>query len=210
VAVSPSSSPVPQEGRAPLFSPHTILCLGDSLTAGYGLAAPATQSFPGLLQEKIQAAGFKDAVVINAGLSGDTSAGGLRRIDWLLRQPVGVLVLALGANDGLRGIPTEETQRNLQGIIDKVRAKQPGVQVIIAGMRLPPNFGADYTDRFERIFPALAEINHAQLVPFLLKDVGGIPGLNQQDGMHPTAEGQRIVAETVWTALRSLIVPKQS
>ncbi len=188
------------------YSPvRTILCLGDSLTAGYGLAEPATESFPALLQQKIRAAGIRETVVVNAGVSGDTSAGGLRRIDWLLRQRIDVLVLALGANDGLRGIPTEETRRNLQGIINKVKAKNPAVRVLIAGMLLPPNFGDEYTERFKALFPTLAEANHATLIPFLLQDVGGIATLNQRDGVHPTAEGQRIIANTVWAKLKPLV-----
>ena len=186
---------------------RTILCFGDSLTAGHGLEDRATQSFPALLQQKIREAGRRETVVINAGESGDTSAGGLRRIEWYLRQPIqiDVLVLALGANDGLRGIPTEETRRNLQGIIDKVKAKNPAVRVLVAGMMLPPNFGDEYTERFKALFPTLAEANHATLIPFLLQDVGGIANLNQRDGVHPTAEGQRIIANTVWGKLKPLV-----
>ena len=199
---SPSAQRQVMDSPSPI---RTILCLGDSLTAGYGLAEPGSEAYPALLQQKIRAAGQRETVVINAGVSGDTSAGGLRRIDWLLRQQVDVLVLALGANDGLRGIPTDETRRNLQGIIDKARAKYPAVRVLLAGMMLPPNFGSEYTERFKALFPALAEENHATLIPFLLQDVGGIVNLNQRDGVHPTAEGQRIIANTVWNKLKPLL-----
>jgi acyl-CoA thioesterase-1 len=189
----------------PAAAPRTILFFGDSLTAGYGLDNPAEEAFPALIQQRLRAAGLKDTV-INAGLSGDTSAGGLRRIDWLLRRPIDILVLELGGNDGLRGLPVDATRRNLQGIIDKTRAKNPGVRVIVAGMRMPPNFGADYTASFAEVFPALVQANPgAVLIPFLLEGVGGIPQYNQADQIHPTAAGDRIIADLVWKALEPLL-----
>jgi acyl-CoA thioesterase-1 len=144
--------------------------------------------------------------VINAGLSGETSAGGLRRINWLLKRPIDVLVLELGANDGLRGIPAAQTRQNLQAIIDRVKEKNPAVKIIIAGMMVPPNMGADYAGEFQKIFPQLAKQNQAELIPFLLEGVAGIPELNLPDGIHPTAEGHRIVAGTVWKVVKPVLV----
>ena len=183
---------------------RNILFFGDSLTAGYGLASPATEAFPALIGEKLKAAGLPFAAV-NAGLSGDTTAGGLRRIDWALQRPVSILVLELGGNDGLRGLPTTETQRNLQAIIDKTRAKYPDVRVVVAGMRMPPNFGADYVARFAAVFPAVTQATPgAVLIPFILEGVGGNPQLNQRDQIHPTAEGDRLIAELVWKTLEPI------
>jgi acyl-CoA thioesterase-1 len=179
-----------------------VLVLGDSLAAGYGL--DPSEAYPAVLQEKIDTAGLKYRVV-NAGLSGDTTAGGLRRVDWLLKQHVDILVLELGGNDGLRGISPEATQANLQGIIDRVRKKEPQVQIVIAGMQMPPNMGPEYMEKFRRIFPDLAKQNRTALVPFLLEGVGGKEELNQGDRIHPTAEGQRIVAENVWRVLKPLL-----
>jgi len=173
----------------------TILFLGDSLTAGYGLD-PAL-AFPALVQEKINEAGLPYKVV-NAGVSGDTSAGGMRRIAWLLKRPVDVLFVELGANDGLRGIPLDSTEKNLQTIIDRTRNAYPGCKVVIAGMMVPPNLGPEYTARFQKIFKDLAKKNDAILMPFLLEGVAGNPALNLPDGIHPTAEGHRIVAGNVW------------
>ena len=185
----------------PSSAPRNILFFGDSITAGYGLKNPSVEAFPALIAEKLKAAGLPFTSV-NAGLSGDTSAGGLRRIDWLLQKPVSILVLELGGNDGLRGLPTQETARNLQAIIDKTRAKYPDVRVILAGMRMPPNFGADYVARFEAIYPALAAGNPGTtLIPFILEGVGGIAQYNQADQIHPTAEGDRIIAEVIWKVL---------
>ncbi|MDQ7040510.1 MAG: arylesterase, partial [Rhodothermus sp.] len=172
-----------------------VLVLGNSLAAGYGLSPE--EAFPALLQRKVDSLGWP-VRIINAGLSGETSAGGLRRIDWLLRERIDILILELGANDGLRGIDPEVTRRNLQGIIDKVRTRYPDADIILAGMQLPPNLGPDYTAAFRAIYPALARANKAHLIPFLLEGVGGVPELNQPDGIHPTAEGQRIIAENVW------------
>jgi len=179
-----------------------ILCFGNSLTAGYGVEP--SQAFPAVIQEKIDARGWKFRIV-NAGLSGETTAGGLRRIDWVLQRPVDVLVLELGANDGLRGLPIERAKQNLQAIIDRTRSKYPDVRVVLAGMRVPSNLGREYTSRFRAIFPELAEANKAALVPFLLEGVGGVLELNLPDGIHPTSEGQKLVAENVWKVLEPVL-----
>jgi acyl-CoA thioesterase I len=183
----------------------TILFFGDSLTAGYGLDDPAL-AFPGRVQEKITAEKLPWRV-INAGLSGETTAGGVRRLDWILRQPVDIFVLELGGNDGLRGLPPEVARTNLQNILDRVRAKNPAVRLVIAGMEMPTSMGTAYTDAFRAVYPALAEKNQALLIPFLLQGVGGDPKLNLPDGIHPTAEGHAIVAETVWKIIRPLLQP---
>ena len=194
-----------QEPTPPGAQPRTILFFGDSLSAGYGLDNAADEAFPALIQRKITAAGLNYRVV-NAGLSGDTTAGGVRRIDWLLQHPVDVLVLELGGNDGLRGLPTEETQKNLQAIIDKTRAKNPAAKIVIAGMKLPPNFGPDYVARFVAVFETLARDNRdSVLLPFILEGVGGDPKLNQRDQIHPTAAGHKIIAELVWRTLEPLL-----
>ncbi len=184
--------------------PRTVLFYGDSLSAGYGLEDPAGLSFPGLIQAKITEASLPYRVV-NAGLSGETTAGGLRRIDWILRQPVDVFVLELGGNDGLRGLPVTTSRANLVAIIERVRAKNPSVKVLLAGMQMPTSMGPDYTAAFAAIFPEIADQQKVALIPFLLKDVGGIPALNLPDGIHPNPEGHRRVAETVWTYLQSLL-----
>jgi acyl-CoA thioesterase I len=185
-------------------APKSILVLGDSLAAGLGVQPE--QAFPALLQKKIDAAGLP-YTVINAGVSGDTSADGLGRIDWLLRRKIDVLLLELGANDGLRGIPPAATRTNLQAIIDRVREKYPQARVVIAGMRMPPNLGERYTSAFAAIFPELARKNRAVLIPFLLENVGGRKELNQEDQIHPTAEGHEIVAENVWKVLKPVLAP---
>ena len=179
-----------------------LVVVGDSLAAGFGVEA--SEAFPALLQEKIDAAGLKYRV-INAGVSGDTSADGLNRIDWLLKQKIDVLILELGGNDGLRGIPVSATKSNLQSMIDRVKGKYPKAKIIVAGMQMPPNMGEEYRRAFERIFPELAEKNHATLIPFLLEGVGGKPKLNQPDGIHPTAEGHKIVAENIWKVLEAML-----
>lgn len=183
-------------------APKTVLFYGDSITAGYGL--DPDQAYPAVIQKKIDAAGL-DWRVVNAGLSGETTAGGLRRLDWILRQRVDVFVLALGGNDGLRGVAPDVTRRNLQTIVDRVRARYPDAIVVIAGMQMPTSMGPEYTTAFRRIFPELAETNRAPLVPFLLEGIGGIAELNQPDLIHPTVEGQRRVAENVWPVLRPLL-----
>ncbi|HTT58306.1 MAG TPA: arylesterase [Opitutaceae bacterium] len=191
-------------GAARAGEPPTLLFFGDSLTAGYGLEDPATEAYPAVIQRKIAAAGLAWRVV-NAGLSGETSAGGLRRVDWVLRQRVDCFVLELGGNDGLRGIPPATTEANLQGIIDRVRAKDPAAKIILVGIEAPPNMGPDFTRAFAAIFPALAARNHLPLIPFLLEGVAARPGLNQADGIHPTAKGHAVVAETVWSMLKSVL-----
>jgi acyl-CoA thioesterase-1 len=183
-------------------APQTILFLGNSLTAGYGLTPE--EAYPAFIQQKIDSLQLPFKAV-NAGLSGETSAGGLRRIDWLLRSPVRVLVLALGANDGLRGFPPEVTKANLQKIIDKTREKYPDCKIVIAGMEALPNMGEAYTKAFREIFPQLAEKNNALLIPFLLENVAGHPELNLGDGIHPNSRGQQIVAENVWQILAPLL-----
>jgi acyl-CoA thioesterase-1 len=182
----------------------TIVFFGDSLTAGYGLSDPTSEAYPALVQEKIDREKLAWRAV-NAGLSGETTSGGLRRVDWILRQPIDVFVLALGGNDGLRGIDPAVSHENLQKILDRVRARNPNVKLVLAGMQVPPAMGPDFSQAFERIYPAVAEKNHAVLVPFLLEGVGGRVDLNQSDRIHPTARGHAIIADTVWKALRPLL-----
>ena len=182
--------------------PGTILFLGDSITAGYGL--DLNQAYPGLIQKKIEAKGWNFKVV-NAGQSGDTSAGGLTRLDWLLKNRVDVLVLELGANDGLRGLSTEQMRKNLQAIIDRTRERYPEAKIVIAGMKVPPNMGGDYGRRFEAAFADLAKKNKAVFVPFILEGVGGMQELNLSDGIHPTAKGHEIVANNVWKVLEPVL-----
>lgn len=181
-----------------------ILFFGDSLSAGYGLENPAADAFPRLVQQKVDAAHLPYRV-INAGLSGETSAGGLHRIDWVLRQPVAVFFLELGANDGLRGIDPDVTERNLLEIIARVRAKQPKAKIVVAGMKMPGSMGETFTTRFDATFAKVAEQTNAVLMPFLLEGVAGHPDLNQADGIHPNADGARIVADHVWRVLRPLL-----
>ncbi|MCU0449667.1 MAG: arylesterase [Bernardetiaceae bacterium] len=180
----------------------TILFFGNSLTAGYGL--DPEQAFPALIQQKIDSLNLPYRVV-NGGLSGETTTGGLARIDFMLRQPVDVLVIELGGNDGLRGIQPNLARQNLQGIIDKARAKYPAIKIVLAGMEAPPSMGQDYTQAFRQLYPALAQKNQVTLIPFLLEKVGGIPDLNLPDGIHPTAQGHQLVAETVWQILRPVL-----
>ena len=182
--------------------PKVILFFGDSLTAGYGLSPE--EAFPALI-EKICIRNGTPCKAINAGLSGETSAGGLSRIDWILRQPIDVFVLELGANDGLRGLPLDQTKKNLQAIIDKVKAKYPNVKIVVAGMMVPPNMGPDYTASFRKIFPELAKKNNATLIPFLLEDVAGFEKLNLGDGIHPNQEGHKIVADNVYRIVSPLL-----
>lgn len=180
----------------------TILFFGDSLTAGLGL--DPNQAFPALIQGRLDSLGYSYQVV-NAGLSGETTASGRNRLDWVLRQPVEIFILELGANDGLRGIPLSETRKNLEEMILLVRNKYPGVTIVLAGMQLPPNMGPEYTKEFRKIFPDLAEKHEVRLIPFLLDGVGGNPELNQEDGIHPTAEGHQIVARNVWQVLEPAV-----
>lgn len=183
-------------------SPERILFFGDSITAGYGI--DEDEAFPALIQQKIDSLNWSFEAV-NAGLSGETSAGGLRRVDWMLRQPVSVFVLELGGNDGLRGIDLDATKKNLQEIIEKVEAKYPEAKIVVTGMQVPPNLGPEYTKKFKSIYPELAKKNDATLIPFLLKDVGGNDNLNQADGIHPTAKGHQVIAETVWDTLKPIL-----
>ncbi|TMM53315.1 arylesterase [Maribacter algarum] len=180
----------------------TILFFGNSLTAGYGL--DTKESFPSLIQNRLDSLDL-NYTVINAGLSGETTAAGKNRLGWVLKQKVDIFVLELGANDGLRGIPLDETRNNLQTIIDAVREKNSETKIVLAGMQIPPNMGQEYTKEFRTIFPDLAEKNDLQLIPFLLDGVAGIPDLNLPDGIHPTAEGQKIVRENVWVVLEGLL-----
>ena len=195
-----SRTAIPRESAAPNQGNPRIVVLGDSLTAGLGL--PIEDAYPAVLQRRLDAEGPKYHVV-NAGISGDTSAGGLSRLDWALEGDVRVLILALGANDGLRGLPISQLKDNLARIIQRAQAR--GVAVVLTGMEAPPNWGDEYTRAFHDVYPALASQYHVALVPFLLDGVAGIDRLNQRDGMHPTAEGDRIVADTVWRVLQPVI-----
>ena len=186
--------------------PRTLVFFGDSLTAGYGLDNPGADAYPALIQQKITTAGLPWRVV-NAGLSGETTSGGARRVDWILRQSVDVFVLALGANDGLRGIDLGISRTNLTRIIDRVREKNPNAKIVLAGMMMPPTLGADYTREFAAIYPALAEKQGATLIPFLLDHVAGIASLNQTDQIHPNPSGHAVIAETVWSAIKPLLSP---
>ena len=179
-----------------------ILFFGDSLTAGYGLEPE--EAFPALIQAYIDSLDL-DYTVVNAGLSGETTSGGRNRLSWVLNQQTDVFVLELGANDGLRGIPLSETRKNLETIVNAVRERNPETEILIAGMQIPPNMGKDYTAEFRSIFPELAEEQQLHLIPFLLEGVAGNPDLNQADGIHPTFEGHKIVAENVWEVLEDVI-----
>lgn len=189
-------------GAAHPQEPTRILFFGDSLTAGYGL--DPGRAYPALIRKKIEARELPAQVTVGA-VSGDTSAGGLRRIDWMLRQPVDLFVLALGANDGLRGVDPVDTKKNLQAIIDKVRARYPDAAIVIAGMRLPPSLGQTHSENFAALYPELAEANEATLIPFLLEGVGGRLEFNLADRIHPNAAGHAILAETVWRHLEPLL-----
>ncbi|MBK6929860.1 MAG: arylesterase [Saprospirales bacterium] len=183
----------------------TIVFFGNSLTAAYQLSPE--QGFPALIQHKIDSLGLPYQCV-NAGLSGETTADGKNRIDWVLQQPVDIFVLELGGNDALRGLPVTESKKNLQTIIDRVLDKYPRCKIVLAGMLAPPNLGPAYTKAFSGMYPDLAKTNRAALIPFLLDGVGGEPALNLEDGIHPNVEGHKIVAETVWTVLKPLLQDK--
>jgi acyl-CoA thioesterase I len=199
-APRPEHAAAPQPAPARVPSTPRVVVLGDSLAAGLGL--PPTEAFPARLQEKIDAAG-RAFQVVNAGVSGDTTAGGLSRLDWSLDGDVRVLIVALGGNDGLRGLPPEEVKRNLETIIGRARAR--GIAVLLAGMESPTNMGPDYQRRFHDVFPALAREQRVAFLPFLLEGVAGQATLNQPDGIHPTAEGARIVADHLWTVLEPML-----
>ncbi|WP_238988404.1 arylesterase [Aureibaculum marinum] len=192
-----------EQNTTSISNTKKILFFGDSLTAGYGLE-DSNDAFPSLIQSTIDSLGL-NYTVINSGLSGETSAGGKSRIEWILKQNIDIFVLELGANDGLRGIPLKETKENLQSIIDIVRKKIPKATIILAGMELPPNMGPEYTTEFRTIFVDLAKENKLPFIPFILKDVGGVVELNQPDGIHPTVEGHKIVAKNVWEVLSKVL-----
>lgn len=187
--------------------PKKILFFGDSITAGYGL--DKSEAFPALIQQKIDSLNWNFQTV-NAGLSGETSAGGLRRVDWILRQDFKIFILELGGNDGLRGIDLESTKQNLKDIIEKVRASKPDAKIVLTGMQVPPNLGQDYTGRFKEIYFEVAKEKNVDLIPFLLEGVGGDSDLNQSDGIHPTAEGHKIIADTVWDTLKPILQDMQT
>ncbi len=193
---------VPNQSSQAETKKKSIVFFGNSLTAGYGLSP--SEAFPALIQNKIDSLQLPYKV-INAGVSGETSSGGNSRIDWIVRQPLDIFILELGANDGLRGIPIAETKKNLQSIIDKVKAKNPEAKLVLAGMQVPPNMGQQYGTDFRNIYSDLANKNKMTLIPFLLEGVGGELKLNQQDGIHPTAEGHQIVAENVWRELKNVL-----
>lgn len=202
-AESQQTSEQTETAETPTTKTKTILCFGDSITAGYGLD-DNTDAYPALLQEKIDALNL-NYTVVNSGVSGETTAGGKSRIDWVIKQPVDIFLLELGANDGLRGVPLTETRTNLQSIIDVVKEKSPETTIILAGMELPPNMGQSYTIEFKQLYADLAITNNIAFIPFILKDVGGIADLNQGDGIHPNVEGHKILAETVWETLKPLV-----
>lgn len=189
--------------KTPAARKKTIVFFGNSLTAGYGLDDP-NQAFSGLIQKRIDSLGL-NYKVINAGVSGETTSGGNSRIDWLLKQPLDIFVLELGGNDGLRGIPVAETKKNLQAILDKVKAKYPDAKLVLAGMQIPPNMGQKYASEFKAVYAEIADNNNITLIPFLLEGVGGDAKLNLPDGIHPTAEGHKILAENVWVRIKDLL-----
>ena len=208
-AATPAVASDPAEGNGATSPAETvpserpaIVFLGTSLTAGYGL--PESEAFPALIQARVDDLGL-DYRVVNAGVSGDTSAGGLRRLDWLLRLPIAVLVLELGANDMLRGQAAEALEANLTAILERTRAAHPGVRFVVAGMRAAPNLGRTYGEAFDAVYPRVAGRFDAVFVPFLLEDVAARPELNQTDGIHPTAEGHALIAERIWTALEPVL-----
>ncbi len=202
---APKNAPnaaIQSPGQAAPLEKKNIVFFGNSLTAAYQLSPE--QGFTALIQLKIDSLGLPYTCV-NAGLSGETTADGVNRIEWVLQQHVDIFVLELGANDMLRGLPITESKKNLQAMLDKVKAKYPACKLVVAGMLAPPNLGAVYTDAFRDMYPALAKRNNAVLIPFLLENVGGVPDLNLPDGIHPNSEGQKIVAETVWKVLKPML-----
>lgn len=198
---SPQTTEQPAEATSHTASP-VILFFGNSITAGYQL--DVQDAFPAIIQNRLDSLGYSYKV-INAGLSGETSAAGLNRIEWVLQTIPDIFVLELGANDGLRGLDLDETKKNLIAIISKVREANPEVKVILAGMEVPPNLGADYTSKFRNMFKEIASEANTELIPFLLNGVAGIPELNLNDGIHPTPEGHQIVADNVWPVLLPLL-----
>lgn len=202
-AQSSTSTPTAQtESKPAPVSKKAIVFFGNSLTAAYQLSPE--QGFPALIQQKLDSLQMAYNCV-NAGLSGETTADGVNRIDWVLQQPMDIFVLELGGNDALRGLPIQESVKNLQAIVDKVKSARPNCKIVVAGMLAPPNLGAAYTNAFRDMYPNLARKNNAALIPFLLEDVGGIPSLNLEDGIHPNVAGQKIVAENVWKVLKGVL-----
>ena len=191
------------EGKAEKTQIKRILFFGNSLTAGYGLEDP-DEAFPSVIQQKLDSLKLPYKA-INAGLSGETTAGGVNRINWLLKQPIDIFVLELGANDGLRGMPVSQTKKNLQLILDAVKAKYPNAKRVLLGMEIPPNLGGKYAAEFRVIFREIAQKNNIPFVPFMLNGVAGNPQLNLQDGIHPTSEGYKIVANNVWEVLKDVL-----
>jgi len=194
-SAAPASNPTPRDSRLP-----RVVFLGDSLTAGLGV--DASEAFPALVGNTLKEQS-RPVEVVNAGVSGDTTAGGLRRLDWLLKQKPDVVVVGLGGNDGLRGLDVKASEENLRQIVRK--SQQAGARVVLLGMLIPPNYGPEYVESFRAIYPRLAKETGVELVPFLLEGVGGDPRLNQPDGIHPTAEGHRIVAQNVLPHLRNVL-----
>ena len=191
------------EKKTKSVTQKTIVCYGNSLTYGYGLDNPPEQSYPGRLSEMLDSAGYAHYKVVNAGLSGETTSGGRTRLDWVLERNshLEVFILELGANDGLRGIPPKKTEENLNAIIDSVAAFEPQAHILLCGMRVPPNMGPDYAESFRTIFRRVARQQEIHFVPFLLEGVAGVPSLNQEDGIHPTAKGHKIMARNIWPKL---------
>jgi acyl-CoA thioesterase-1 len=198
----PAASAQADSTVSPGTAPGNVLFIGTSLTAGYGVGEE--RAYPAVIQEKIDSAGLPFRVV-NAGVSGETSAGGLARLDWALRTPIDVLVVELGANDGLRGLPVEQMRANLDSILVRTGRAYPDAALVIAGMEAPPNLGPDYTTAFRQTFGELAELRGATLIPFLLDGVAGLPELNQADGIHPTPQGHRLLGDNVWRVLAPLL-----
>lgn len=201
---APEAPPRRDVSAADPVAARLILVVGTSLTAGLGL--DPSEAYPAVLQQKIDSAGL-NYVVANRGVSGETSAGARQRVDWLMRQPVAVLILETGANDGLRGLTPDSLRANIEAIVRRAQQQKPPPAILLVGMEAPPNLGAEYTAQFREVFPSVAAEFDLPLVPFLLAGVAGVDSLNQADGIHPTAAGQRMVAELVWERLRPLLRP---
>ncbi len=182
--------------------PLRVVCLGDSLTAGYGLAKE--KAWPALIQKYAEEAGYNTHVQ-NAGISGETTAGGRRRVAWLLKRPADILIISLGGNDGLRGINPDVTKENLEAIVDEARKRQPKLRIIVSGMQMPPSMGQIYTDAFREVYPTIAKEKSVTLIPFLLEGVGGIAAMNLDDGIHPNEAGHLQVAKVVWEYLKPVL-----
>lgn len=197
-----NKSEVTEESSQTFKPKKLILFFGNSLTAGYGIELE--EAFPGLTAQRIDSLGL-DYRVINAGLSGETTASGLSRLEWFLEEEPAIFVLELGGNDGLRGITPTETKKNLKGIVQMVKSKYPSTRILLAGMQIPPNMGQDFADAFRAVFPEVAQEENVTLIPFLLEGVAGDPGLNLPDGIHPTEAGHKIVFETIWPYLERVI-----